>query len=301
MKRAIVTGGAGFIGSHIVDALLDMGVETAVIDNESSDCHESFYWNNKADNHKLDICDYDKIFPLFEDVDAVFHLAAEARIQPAIKNPLLAVRVNALGTCNVLQAAHTWGVRRVIYSSTSSAYGLKNNPPQNESMDNDCLNPYSVSKVCGEELCKMYYELYELETIIFRYFNIYGERQPTKGQYAPVVGLFDKQKRQGLPCTIVGDGLQRRDYTYVKDAVKANILAATTDNPSALGQVINIGTGQNHNIFDLVAMIDNEYVFIPPRPAEARETLADITKATSLLGWRPETLLSEWIKKSRNN
>lgn len=300
MKRAIVTGGAGFIGSHIVDGLLDIGVEVLVIDNESADCHETFYWNAGAENHKLDICDYDGISPLFEDIDVVFHLAAESRIQPTIENPTLAVRVNALGTCNVLQAAYTRGVGRVIYSSTSSAYGLRNAPPQREDMIKDCLNPYSVSKTCGEELCKMYNDLYGLETISFRYFNIYGERQPTKGQYAPVVGLFAKQKEQGLPCTIVGDGLQRRDYTYVKDVVKANILAATTDNSSALGQIINIGTGRNHNIFDLVDMIDNQYTFIPPRQGEARETLADITKATSLLGWQPETTLEEWIKKSIN-
>tara|TARA_R110001592_G_scaffold159142_1_gene390407 strand:- start:2007 stop:2450 length:444 start_codon:yes stop_codon:yes gene_type:complete len=146
----------------------------------------------------------------------------------------------------------------------------------------------------------MYYSLYGLETVSFRYFNVYGERQPTKGQYAPVVGLFAKQKEQGLPCTIVGDGLQRRDYTYVIDVVKANILAATTDNDSVLGELFNIGTGKNYNIFDLVGMIDNQHIFIPPRPAESRETLADITKVTSLLGWQPETTLEEWIKKSRN-
>ena len=300
MRRAIVTGGAGFIGSHITDALLDAGVEVVVIDNESSDCHEAFYWNDKAENHKLDICDYDDISPLFEGVDAVFHLAAEARIQPAIKNPLLAVRVNVLGTCNVLQAAHTRSVRRLIYSSTSSAYGRENPPPQREDMVKDCLNPYSVSKTCGEELCKMYYNLYGLETVSFRYFNVYGERQPTKGQYAPVVGLFAKQKEQGLPCTVVGDGLQRRDYTYVADVVKANLLAATTENQAALGELFNIGTGKNYNIFDLVDMIDNQHIFIPPRPGESRETLADVTKVTSLLGWQPETTLQEWIKKSRN-
>jgi len=300
MKRAIVTGGAGFIGSHIVDRLLDTGVEVVVIDNESSDCHEAFYWNDRAENHKLDICDYASVSPLFEGADAVFHLAAEARIQPAIKNPLLAVRVNVLGTCNVLQAAYTWGVKRLIYSSTSSAYGRKNPPPQREDMAKDCLNPYSVSKTCGEELCKMYNNLYGLETVSFRYFNVYGERQPTKGQYAPVIGLFAKQKDQGNPCTIVGDGLQRRDYTHVSDVVRANILAATTEDQSALGELFNIGTGKNYNIFDLVDMIDNQHTFIPSRPGESRETLADITKVTSVLGWQPEVTLQEWIKKSRN-
>lgn len=301
MRRAVVTGGAGFIGSHIVDALLNINVEVVVIDNESSDCHDSFYWNDRAENHKLDICDYDGIQPLFNGADVVFHLAAEARIQPAIKNPLLAVRVNALGTCNVLQAAHTQGVRRVIYSSTSSAYGRKNPPPQVESMKSDCLNPYSVSKVCGEELCKMYNQLYGLETVSFRYFNVYGERQPTKGQYAPVIGLFMKQKTEGKPCTVVGDGKQRRDYTYVGDVVRANLLAAVTEEEEALGQMYNVGTGKNYNIFDLIDMVQNRHTFIPPRPAESRETLADITKIKTLLGWAPEVTLQDWIKKATKN
>jgi len=225
----------------------------------------------------------------------VFHLAAEARIQPAILNPLLAVKVNALGTCNVLQAAREAGVKRVVYSSTSSAYGTRNLPPQKEDMIKDCLNPYSVSKTCGEELCKMYYDLYNLETVWFRYFNVYGERQPTKGQYAPVIGLFAKQKEENQPCTIVGDGFQRRDYTHVSDVVEANILAATSDNEKILGQMFNVGTGKNYNIHDLVKMVGNDSVYIPPRPGEVRETLAETTKIKSLLGWVPKVDLEEWI------
>ena len=296
IKKALVTGGAGFIGSHIVDRLLEEGVKVVVVDNESSDCHEQYYWNFDAECHYLDICDYAGIRPLFEDVDVVFHLAAEARIQPAIKNPLLAVKVNALGTCNVLQASREAGVRRVIYSSTSSAYGLKNSSPQVENMQKDCLNPYSISKTCGEELCKMYYDLYNLETVAFRYFNVYGERQPTKGQYAPVIGLFIKQKLEGKPCTIVGDGLQRRDYTHVSDVVEANILAAKTENELVPGQLFNVGTGKNYNIFDLVKMVENNHVFIPPRPAEVRETLANVEKIKELIGWEAKVDLEEWIR-----
>ena len=296
MKKALVTGGAGFIGSHIVDQLIDMDVEVTVVDNESSDCHDVFYWNKLANNHVVDICEYNVIESLFDNVDIVFHLAAEARIQPSIINPLQAVKTNALGTCNVLQAAREAGVSRVIYSSTSSAYGRKNNPPQNESMRKDCLTPYSVSKTCGEELCKMYYDLYGMSTVSFRYFNVYGDRQPTRGQYATVIGLFAKQKSLGQPCTIVGDGLQRRDYTHVTDVVRANILAATSDNNEISGEMFNVGTGKNYNIFDLVEMIENDHIFIPARPGEVRETLADTTKIKSLLGWQAKVDLEEWIK-----
>ena len=225
--KYLVTGGAGFIGSNIVDRLVSAGHGVVVIDNESSDAHDYFYYNDKAKYYKHDICDHDKIKHLFKGVDTVFHCAAEARIQPAIKNPLLAVKTNSYGTCSVLQAARDMGVRRVVYSSTSSAYGLINEVPQVETQPDDCLNPYSVSKVSGEKLCKMYSDLFGLETVIFRYFNVYGERQPLRGQYAPVVGLFLEQMKKGEPLTIVPDGEQRRDFTHVSDVVSANILAST--------------------------------------------------------------------------
>lgn len=297
MKRALVTGAAGFIGSHIVDELLSMGVQVVAIDNESAECHDNFYWNSQAENHKIDICDYNSILPLFEGVDTVFHLAAESRIQPSIINPLLAVKVNAYGTCSALQAAHVNSARRFVYSSTSSAYGTSNPIPQVEDMPRDCLTPYAVSKVCGEELCKMYYNLYGLQTISFRYFNVYGERQPLKGQYAPVIGLFMRQVENGQPCTIVGDGLQRRDYTHVSDVVRANILAAQIEDSEALGQLYNVGTGTNYNIHDLVNMLDGQHTFIDARPGEVRETLADTTKIKKLLNWEPKIHLEQWIKK----
>ena len=226
--KALVTGGAGFIGSHIVDRLLFDGHDVIVIDNESTDCHESFNWNDNAENYKYDICDYDKIEPLFKDVDRVFHLAAEARIQPAIQNPTLTTKTNVYGTCNVLQASRQNNVGRVMFSSTSASYGLKNKAPVREDMVPDCLNAYSITKVAGEHLCKMFYNLHGLETVCFRYFNVYGERQPVKGQYAPVIGLFQRQHETGNPMTIVGDGKQRRDFTYVGDVVEANMIASTS-------------------------------------------------------------------------
>ena len=298
--KFLVTGGAGFIGSNIVDFLIGKGHDVIVVDNESSDAHESFYWNDRAQNHKIDICDFEKLKSVMSGVDVVFHLAAEARIQPAILNPIRAVTVNAVGTCNVLQAARESGVKRVVYSSTSSAYGLKNKIPLHEDMTKDCLNPYSVSKTAGEELCSMYYSLYGLETISFRYFNVYGERQPTKGQYAPVIGLFLKQKSEGRPMTVIGDGLQTRDYTHVSDVVMANYLAATTTNKEAIGQLFNVGTGKNYSILDLVNMIGGDHTFIEPRVGECRETLADITKIKNILGWNPKISLEEYILEYSN-
>ena len=305
--RSIVTGGAGFIGSHIVDRLIDMGHEVIVVDNESSDAHEQFYHNDKATYYKWDVgategMGYGILEMLFKDVDYVFHLAAESRIQPTIENPVRAVQTNVLGTCNILQAARKHGVKRVVYSSTSSAYGLANPIPNKEDMIKDCLNPYSVSKTSGEELCQMYTKLFGLETVIFRYFNVYGERQPVKGQYAPVIGLFQRQHEEGEPMTIVGDGMQRRDFTHVSDVVEANILAAFSEDENVLGEIFNIGSGTNHNIHQLVSLVGGkkaEYVYIPERPGESRETLSDCSKAHELLKWKPQMNVEDWIKSCK--
>jgi UDP-glucose 4-epimerase len=296
MLRVLVTGGAGFIGSNLVDELVSLGHNVTVIDNESSDSHNNFYWNNNAKNHKLDIRDYENTRTLYDGIDYVFHIAAESKIQSAINNPIEATSINVLGTATVLQCSKEAKVKRVIYSSTSSAYG-RNTIPNVETQTDDCLNPYAVSKVAGEKLCSMYTELFELETIIFRYFNVYGERQPTNGQYAPVIGLFLKQNLEGKKMTIVGDGLQRRDFVNIKDVVKANILASFSNLPkSALGQVYNIGSGSSHSILDIVNMINPEnYEFIPQRLGESKETLADINKAKSILRWRPEVYLKDYI------
>ena len=191
--KCLVTGGAGFIGSNLVDKLISLDYDVIVIDNESAEENEQFYWNQDAINYKYDICNYNKIRPLFHGVDYVFHLAAQSRIQPSIINPNITVKVNCEGTLNVLNAAKENNISKIIYSSTSSYYGLKNASPSKENMSRDCLNPYSYTKVFGEDLCKMYHQLYNIDIFVLRYFNVYGERQPTKGQYAPVIGIFQKQ------------------------------------------------------------------------------------------------------------
>jgi UDP-glucose 4-epimerase len=295
--KSLVTGGAGFIGSNLVDKLIELGHEVIVIDNEYSDAHDQFYWNDNAQNYKYDIRDYENTRPLYDGVDYVFHIAAEARIQPAILNPIEAVSINAVGTATVLQCSREAGVKRVMYSSTSSAYG-RNEPANVETQSDDCLNPYSVSKVTGEKLCKMYTELYGLPTIIFRYFNVYGERQPLRGQYAPVIGIFLRQRAAGEPLTIIGDGNQRRDFTYVGDVVNANIMTAISNPDSeAFGQVYNVGTGTNYSINQIARMFKHSTVNIAPRPGETRLSLANNQKIKKTFGWQPKMKLEEWIKK----
>jgi UDP-glucose 4-epimerase len=298
-KKSLVTGGAGFIGSNLVDKLIELGHDVIVIDNESSMAHDSFYWNEKAQNYKFDIRDYKNTRSLYDGVDYVFHIAAESRIQPAINNPIEAVSINSVGTATVLQCAREAGVKRVMYSSTSSAYG-KNVIPNVETQQDDCLNPYSVSKVNGEKLCSMYTDLFGVKTIIFRYFNVYGERQPTKGQYAPVIGLFIKQANNNESLTIVGDGEQRRDFTHVSDVVSANILAALSDiEDKQFGQVYNIGNGKNYSVNEIASMISDNVIFIPARPGEARETLSNTKKIRSVFGWVETVNLEEWIKNNK--
>jgi UDP-glucose 4-epimerase len=309
--KCLVTGGAGFIGSNLVDELISKNNEVIVLDNESSEAHDQFYWNKNAINYKYSICDYVKCSEVFEKhkPDVVFHLAAEARIQPCIIDPLKAVETNVLGTSIMLQLSRINSVKRFVYSSTSAAYGIKNNPPLSEDMPNDCLNPYSVSKTSGEEMCKMYSNLFGLETVIFRYFNVYGERQPLKGQYAPVVGIFQRQKKNGEPMTIVGDGEQRRDFTHVSDVVAANIIAATKtfdhwqvdgakQSIYTFGQTYNIGTGKNYSINEIAKIVGGPTINIPPRIGESRITLANTNKAKRELGWVPKINLETWLKEN---
>lgn len=293
--KALVTGGSGFIGSHLVDKLIDQGYEVLVIDNESADS-ERFYRNEKAQYAKQDISNYQLTNTFYAGVDYVFHLAAESKIGPAIENPIAAAQKNVVGTCTVLQCAREWGVKKVIYSSTSSGYG--NNPhPNVESQPDDCLNPYSVTKVAGEKLCKMYTDLYDLKTITFRYFNVYGDRAPQRGQYAPVIGIFNRQKTAGEPLTIVGDGEQRRDFIHVSDVVRANILAATMDvDDKSYGRVYNVGTGKNYSVNQIADWISDNQTNIPPRKGEVRESLAYIQRIKNTFGWKPRVDLEEWVK-----
>jgi UDP-glucose 4-epimerase len=295
--KSLVTGGAGFIGSNIVDKLIELGHEVIVIDNESADA-EKFYWNDKAQNYKCDIRDYEKTRPLYDGVDYVFHLAAESRIGPAIENPVNAVSLNCVGTCTVLQCARESGVKRLVYSSTSSGYG--NNPyPNVEIQRDDCLNPYSVSKIAGEKLCSMYTQLFGLNTVILRYFNVYGERAPRKGQYAPVIGIFFRQRAAGEPLTVVGDGEQCRDFVHVSDVVNANIMSAFGNVESeSFGQVYNVGNGINYSVNRIASWISDNVIHIPPRDGEVRVSLATIDKIEKTFGWSPKVNLEEWVKNN---
>ena len=295
MTISIVTGGAGFIGSHIVEKLKRLDHMVVVIDNEYSD-NDDFHWRKDTLNVNIDITDYKALKKACTGADYIFHCAAEARIGPAIKNPVNAVNINTIGTCNVLQCAREVGAKKVLYSSTSSGYGL-NESPNVETQPDDCLNPYSVSKIAGEKLCKMYTDLYGLNTIIFRYFNVFGERAPRKGQYAPVTGIFLRQKAAGEPLTIVGDGEQRRDYIYVKDVANANIMAAISNpDDDAYGQVYNVGSGKNYSVNEIASFISNDTINIPPRVGEARNSLANIEKIRKTFAWKPEVDVEEWIK-----
>lgn len=294
--KAVVTGGAGFIGSHIVQRLLQDGHEVSVIDNLSATCHEQFYFFDGAKYFELCINDH-RTRKVYEGADYVFHLAAEARIQPSFENPDLTIDTNINGTTRVLSHAKENGVKRVIFSSTSSSYGLINKCPLQEDMPTDCNTPYSISKVAGESFCKLYSKVYGLETVVLRYFNVYGERQPTKGQYAPIIGLFQKQLSENKPMTVVGDGMQSRDFTYISDVVDANISAM---NPYMKfnGDIFNIGTGRNYTILELVSIIGGEgypYTILNERKGEARHTQADISRAEHFLLWKPKVKLEDWI------
>ena len=294
---SLVTGGAGFIGSNLVDYLIEQGHEVICVDNESAECNDKFYWNDKACNIIGDITDYDFIKNCFKDVDYVFHLAAESRLQPAIKNPIEAVYKNCVGTTTILQCAREAGVKRFVYSSTSSGYGF-NPSPNVETQPDDCLNPYSASKVAAEKFCKMYSDLYGLETVVLRYFNVFGERSPRRGQYAPVIGIFDRQRLSGEALTIVGDGTQRRDFIYVGDVAKANLIAAeATLDKKYFGQVFNIGSGINYSVQEIADAISDNQTYIPKRDGEMETTWSNIEKASEILSWKPEVDVLEWIKK----
>ena len=296
--KCLVTGGAGFIGSHLVDQLLKNDHKVIVLDDESATENENFYWNNRAKNYKYDICNYNKIEFLFKDIDYVFHLAAQSRIQPSILDPVKTLKVNCLGTLNVLNASKKYKISKFIYSSTSSYYGIRNKIPFTEDMSRDCLNPYSYTKIFGEDLCQMFSRLYNMQTVVLRYFNVYGKRQPTKGQYAPVIGIFQKQFNKGENLTIVGDGTQKRDYTHVDDVVNANILVANNNLLNNF-EIYNIGTGVNYSVLDIAKMVGGEYKFIPERRGEAKETLANISKIKTHLNWLPCIRVDEWIKENK--
>lgn len=296
--KVIVTGGCGFIGSHLVDKLIDLSYDVHVIDDESAESNDVFYYNPKAYYYKIDIADLsvrDNYHNhIFSNASFLFHMAAESRIVPAIKDPVKATTTNVIGTVKVLELARKHQIKRVMYSSTSSVYGLKCELPTTEATPIDCLNPYSSTKLCGEEMVKLYSKMYGVDSCIFRYFNVYGERSPTKGQYAPVVGLFLKQREKNKPLIIFGNGEKRRDFIHVHDVVTANLLAMR--HPQAIeGEVFNVGSGKNYSINEIASFISEDIDYEDARIGEAEHTLADIYKIRNKFGFTPIYDVKEWI------
>ena len=292
--RYIVTGGCGFIGSHIVDKLTEENNEVIVIDNVSSSSRDEYFFNKKATYYDYDLCDYDFIVSLFENIDCVFHLAAEISIPYCIENPNQSMRNNIISTLNVLEAARNQNVKRVIFSSTCAVYGNKFFLPSYETNPTQPLNTYSLSKQSGEELCKLYYHLYGLETIVLRYFNVYGDRQPSKGSYAPVMAIFLRQKNNNEPLTLFGDGFQTRDFVNVYDVVEANLLSSKV-NLTSYGEIFNVGTGIGISIKEVADLISQDQIYLSERPGEVIHSRANIDKIRKI-GWEPKVDLKQWIK-----
>lgn len=291
--KVIVTGGAGFIGSHLVDALVKKGAEVHIIDNLTTGKKENI--NPKAIFHKADIRQLEKIKPIFKNARFVFHLAALPRVQPSIQDPKTSNDVNTAGMLNVLISAKNAGVRRLIYSASSSAYGDQKKFPLKETFPANPLSPYGLQKYIGELYCRLFHTIYGLETVSLRYFNVYGPRSATEGAYTLVIGRFLKQRQLNKPITIVPDGEQSRDFTHVYDVVKANMLAAESGKVGR-GEVINIGGGHDYSVNEVARLIGGPTVFMEPR-IEPRRTLADITLAKKLLGWEPQVKFEKGIEE----
>jgi len=293
MIKCLVTGGAGFIGSNLVDALIEKGWSVVVIDNLVAGKRENVHPD--AEFHQVDIRNLEAIVPLFKGIDYVFHLAALPRVQPSIQNPILFHDVNVNGMLHVLIAARDAGVKKLVYSASSSAYGDQTQMPLHEEMKPNPMSPYALHKHIGELKAKLFYDVYGVPTVSLRYFNVYGKRQPIEGAYTLVMGIFTRQRLAGEPLTIVGDGEQRRDYTSVIDIVRANIMAAESDKVGK-GEVINIGRGNNYSVNEVAEMIGGPTVSLPSR-LEPRETLAHNLRAKELLGWEPTVDLPDWVKE----
>jgi len=290
--RCLVTGGAGFIGSNLVDELIARGNEVIVIDNLVTGKIENL--NPLVEFHQIDIRNFEAIRPLFEGVDYVFHLAALPRVQPSIEDPLTFHSVNVNGTLNVLKASADAKVKKVIFSSSSSIYGNQEQMPLREAMPINPISPYALQKYLGELYCRLFSQIYGLPTVSLRYFSVYGKRQPLEGAYKLVLGIFIEQRLKNEPMTITGDGEQRRDFTGVADVVAANILAANSPKVGQ-GEVINIGRGKNHSVNEVARLIGGPTINIAAR-LEPRITLADNSLAKELLEWEPTIDLPEWLQ-----
>jgi UDP-glucose 4-epimerase len=291
MAKVVVTGGMGFIGSHIVDALIERGFDVHSIDNLAAGKREDRI-NPKATYHEADIRDVALIAPIIKGAQYVFHEAALPRVQFSIENPLETFEVNVNGVAAVLKAAHEGGVKKVVIASSGSVYGDQATMPLVETMVAQPKSPYGLQKYIAELTGKMWSEVYGLPTISLRYFNVYGSKMDPDGAYALAVAKFLKQRKEGKPITIWGDGTHSRDFTHVDDVVRANILAAESDVGG--GEVFNIGAGRNRTVNDIAAAIGGPVVYEPER-LEPAHALADNTKAKQMLGWTPSVALEEGI------
>lgn len=292
MAKMVVTGGGGFIGSHIVDALVSRGDDVHVIDTFVAPRREDRL-NARATYHGVDIRTVETLVPIVRDAEYVFHLAALPRVQYSIENPIETFDMNVNGTVMLLKAAADAGVRRFVFSSSAAVYGDQSSMPLSEDMPPAPKSPYALHKAIGEMTCKLWSELYNLETVSLRYFNIYGPRLDPEGAYALAIGKFLRLRTEGAPIEIWGDGTNTRDYVDVSDIVRANMLAATSPNVGK-GEVINIGTGRETDVNTLAGLIGGEAVHVEAR-VEPGRAQADNRKAHELLGWEPTITLEEGI------
>ena len=294
--KVLITGGAGFIGSHLSDKLIKLGHEVIIIDNLSNgrlNNIEHLLDKKNFKFHELDIINLEDIRPIFKDVDWVFHLAGIGDIVPSIENPKLYYDCNVTGTFNVLESSRAAGVKKIIYAASSTCYGIPDNYPTAETADIRPQFPYALTKYMGEELIMHWSQTYNIPAISLRLFNVYGPRSRTSGAYGAVFGVFLAQKLAEKPLTIVGDGEQTRDFTFVSDIASAFIAAAEA---SVSGEIINIGSDNTYSVNRLVELIDGEdVVHIPKRPGEPDCTWADISKARRLLNWEPKVSLEEGV------
>ncbi|NDG53065.1 MAG: NAD-dependent epimerase/dehydratase family protein [Flavobacteriia bacterium] len=292
--KALVTGGAGFIGSNLVDRLIDENFQVSVIDDLSSGKAENI--NPKADFYQLDLtCQENEstILSALEGSKYVFHLAALPRVQPSIEQPQIYHDANVNATLRMLELSKKSKVKRFIFTSSSAVYGDTEELPTSESADLNPLSPYGLHKLIGDQYCKLFSSIYELETVCLRYFNVFGERMPMEGDYSLVMAVFAKQIMDKKPMTIRGDGEQKRDFVYVGDVARANILAALSDKVGA-GEVFNIGSGQNRSVNQIAELMKGDSINVDP-VIEPRETLCNNQKAQKLLNWQPTVQIEDWI------
>jgi len=292
--KAAVVGGAGFIGSNLVDALVERGDDVLVVDNLTTGYRANL--NPAAPLHEIDIAvDSERLTSALHGREVVFLTAAMPRVPRSIEDPVGTHAVNVTGALRVMKAAVDAGVRRVVYSSSSSVYGDQPTLPLTEDMPPNPLNPYACQKLMSEIYARNFAHIYGLETVCLRYFNVYGPRQVTEGAYRLVIGIFMDQRRRGEPLTIHGDGQQTRDFTWVGDVVRANIMAGESDRVGH-GEPINIGAGTEVSIARIAELIGGPVVYQPPRGFDERFKRAGIGRARELLGWAPTVQIDEGMR-----